>query len=148
MIDANQRGAQTIGLSSATTFALSAPAGSITPGAGPNQAQNAILKFTGTLTGNAAITLPLPGRYIVKNNCTVGTNYIQVRAVGTGNMIGIPDGRPVVIWNDGTDCDFCDPPEVGSYLDRGGRFLAAAGAALEVGGIASSHPALATARTR
>lgn len=110
-------GAQTLSLSSATTFALSAPSGSITPGAGPNQAQNAILKFTGTLTGNAVITMPLPGYYIINNACTVATSYIQLRAVGTGIVIGVPDGRQTKIWCDGTDVGFCDTPEVGSYLD-------------------------------
>lgn len=116
-VDGMLGGSQTISLSSATTFALSAPAGSITPGAGPNQAQNFFLQFTGALTGNATITLPLPGHYIVNNNCAVGTNYIQMRAVGTGTLIGIPQGRQVKIWNDGTNAGFCDTPEVGSYLD-------------------------------
>jgi microcystin-dependent protein len=116
-VDGMLGGAQTLSLSSATTFTLSAPAGAITPGAGPNQAQNAILKFTGTLSGNAVITLPLPGYYIVNNQCTVGTNYIQVRAAGTGQLIGIPQGRQTKIWNDGTDAGFCDTAEVGSYLD-------------------------------
>lgn len=110
-------GVQTISLSSATTFALTAPAGSITPSGGPNQAQNAVLNFSGTLTGNAVITLPLPGSIIVNNACTVGTNFIQFRAVGTGTVIGIPDGRAVKIWNDGTNVGFCDPPEVASYLE-------------------------------
>lgn len=116
-IDGMLGGAQSLSLSAATTFTLSAPAGAITPGAGPNQAQNAILKFTGTLTGNAAITLPLPGYYIVNNACTVGAFYVQLRAVGTGNLIGVPPGKASKIWNDGTDCGFCDPPDVGSYLD-------------------------------
>lgn len=116
-VDGMLGGVQTISLAAATTFTLSAPAGSITPGAGPNQAQNAVLKFTGTLTGNAVITLPLPGRYIVKNSCTVGTNYIQMRAVGTGNLIGIPDGRAIEVWSDGTDVDFCDQADPGAFLD-------------------------------
>lgn len=110
-------GVQTITLSSSTTFALTAPAGSITPSGGPNQAQNAVLNFSGTLTGNAVVTLPLPGSIIVNNACVVGTNFIQFRAVGTGTVIGIPDGRAVKIWNDGTNVGFCDPPETASYLD-------------------------------
>lgn len=114
-------GVQSISLSSATSFALSAGTGSITPGAGPTQSQNAILKFSGTLSGNAVITLPLPGYYIVKNACVVGSNYIQMRAVGTGNLIGLPPGKASKVWCDGTDVDFCDTPEVGSYL-----YLAAA----------------------
>lgn len=116
-IDGMFGGAQTISLSSATTFALSAPSGSITAGAGPNQAQNAILKFTGTLSGNAVITFPLPGYYILNNQCTVGSFYIQCRASGTGGLIGIPPGKQSKVWCDGTDMGFCDTPEVGSYLD-------------------------------
>jgi microcystin-dependent protein len=112
-------GSQIISLAAATTFTLSAPAGAITPGAGPNQAQNAILAFTGTLSGNAVITLPLPGIYVVRNACTVGTNYIKFRAVGAGTSIGIPDGRNVKVWCDGSNVDFCDTPEVGSFLDIG-----------------------------
>lgn len=116
-IDGMFGGAQTLSLSAATTFALSAPSGSITPGTGPNQAQNAILKFTGTLTGNAQITLPLPGYYIINNACTVGAFYVQLRGVGTGNLIGVPPGKASKIWTDGTDVGFCDQPEVGAYLD-------------------------------
>ena len=40
--------------------------GSITPGAGPVQAANAVLKFSGTLTGNCDITFPCPGYWIVE----------------------------------------------------------------------------------
>lgn len=116
-VDGMLGGSQTISLASATTFSLSAPAGSITPGAGPNQAQNFMLQFTGTLTGNATITLPLPGFYVVFNNCTVGTKFIQFRAAGTGTLMGIPNGRQVKVWCDGTNTGLCDTPEVGSYLD-------------------------------
>lgn len=116
-IDGMLGGSQTLSLSAATTFTLSAPAGSITPGAGPNQAQNAILKFTGTLTGNAVITLPLPGYYIINNACTVGAFYVQLRAVGTGNLIGVPPGKASKIWTDGTDVGFCDQPDPGVLID-------------------------------
>jgi microcystin-dependent protein len=117
-IDAVQRGVQSISLSAATTFTLSAPSGTITPGAGPNQAQNAILKFSGALAGNGLVTLPLPGYYIMRNGCTNNAAfYIQVRAVGSGNIVALPPGRAVHIWCDGTDVDFVNAPEVGSYLD-------------------------------
>lgn len=91
--------------------------GSITPGAGPVQAANAVIKFSGTLTGNCVITFPCPGFWIVKNNCTVGAFYVQARAVGTGNVIGLPPGEAVHVYNDGTDCDFVDLGRVGSYID-------------------------------
>lgn len=109
-------GVQSISLSSATTFSLSAGTGSITPGAGPTQSQNAFLQFSGTLSGNAVITLPLPAFYVINNACVVGSNYIQLRAVGTGNLIGLPDGKASLIWNNGTDVSFCDQVEVGSFL--------------------------------
>jgi microcystin-dependent protein len=75
------------------------------------------VKLTGTLTGNVVLTFPLPGEYIVRNNCTVGAFYVQVRALGTGNLIGLPPGHPIKIWNDGTDCDFLNLGLVGSAVD-------------------------------
>lgn len=96
---------------------LTKPTGTATPVGGPTQAENAVLKLTGTLSANIVLTFPLPGKYIVKNSCTVGAFYVQARALGTGNIIGLPDGRAVTIWNDGTDVDFTDQPEVGSALD-------------------------------
>lgn len=96
---------------------LTAPSGTPSPGSGPTQAENGVLKLTGTLGANVVLTLPLPGKYIVKNSCVVGAFYVQARALGTGNMIGLPEGRSVTIWNDGVDVDFSDAPEVGSALD-------------------------------
>lgn len=109
-------GAVSISLSG-SNVTLTKPTGTASPGGGPTQAENAILKLTGTLSGNVVLTLPLPGKYIVKNSCTVGAFYVQARALGTGNLIGLPDGRAVTVWNDGTDVDFTDQPEVGSALD-------------------------------
>lgn len=91
--------------------------GSLTPGAGPVQADNAVIKFSGTLTGNCVITFPCPGFWIVENNCTVGAFTVQARALGTGNVIGLPPGEPIHVYNDGTDCKFVDMGRVGSYLD-------------------------------
>ena len=42
-IDGMLGGFQTISLSVATSFSLSLPSGSLTPGAGPNQSQNALI---------------------------------------------------------------------------------------------------------
>lgn len=91
--------------------------GSITPGAGPVQAANAVLKFSGTLTGNCDITFPAPGFWIVENNCTVGAFYVRARAAGTGNLIGLPPGEPCHIYNDGTDCKYVNMGRVGEFLD-------------------------------
>src|SRR2546430_13573771 len=76
-------GATSISLSS-SNVTLTKPTGTATPGAGPTQAENAVIKLTGTLSANIVLTLPLPGKYIVKNSCTVGAVYVQARALGTG----------------------------------------------------------------
>lgn len=120
-IDGMLGGFAILSLSSATTIALSAPSGSITPSAGPTQQQNALLKFTGTLTGNAVIQFTLPGFYIVDNRCTVGAFSIQLApSAGTGTVIGAPPGRKAHIFFDGTNVDYIDMPEVGSALDLHG----------------------------
>jgi microcystin-dependent protein len=116
-IDGMLGGAQTISLSVATSFSLSLPSGSLTPGAGPNQSQNALLKFTGTLTGNANITFGMPGFYIVHNACTVGAFYIKLVPSGGGNSICAPPGRKAHVFYDGTDMDYVDMLEVGAALD-------------------------------
>lgn len=114
-------GFATISLSSATTFVLSLPTGAATglsPGAGPSQSQNALLKFTGTLSGNAVVQFTMPGFYIVHNACTVGAFYIQLApASGGGNSVCAPPGRKCHVFFDGTDMDYVDMPEVGSALD-------------------------------
>lgn len=117
-------GFATISLSSATTFALSLPAGAatgLTPGAGPSQSQNALIKFTGSLSGNAVVQFTMPGFYIVHNACTVSTFSIALApSAGTGNTIGAPPGQKVHVFYDGTDMDYVDSPPVGGALDLHG----------------------------
>src|ERR1700730_874438 len=121
-LDGMLGGKATIALSSATTITLSVPSGSITPGAGPNQSQNALLKFTGTLSGNAVIKFTMPGKYIVDNRCAVGTSFaVQLApATGTGNTIGAPPGRKCDVFFDGTDMDYVNVPDPGTAYDLHG----------------------------
>jgi hypothetical protein len=64
-LDGQLYGVQAVGLTN-VPVTLTKPAGLVpTPSGGPTQSQNAILKLTGTLTGPVAITLPLPGYYII-----------------------------------------------------------------------------------
>jgi len=117
-IDGMLGGFASIALSSATTITLSTPSGSVSAGAGPTQSQNALLKFSGTLTGNCIINFTLPGFYIIDNRCTVGTSYIKLSpASGTGNSIGAPDGQKTWIFFDGTDVDYVNLGQTGQYLD-------------------------------
>ena len=115
-LDGRLGGVTSISLSNASVT-LTQQAGTATPGAGPTQCDNAVIKLSGTLSANCVVTFPLPGVYVVRNDCTVGSFYVQARAAGTGNLIGIPEGKSSKVWNDGTNMDFVDPPEVGSYLD-------------------------------
>ena len=112
-------GNATISLSAATTLALTVPAtGTVSAVAGPNQSQNAVIKFTGTLVGNAVIQLTLPRTYIFDNQCTVATSYIQIApASGTGTAIGLPPGQKTRVAYDGTNVDYVGAPLVGSLMD-------------------------------
>ena len=112
-------GVTTIALSSGTTILLTVPStGSVSAGAGPNQSENALIKFTGSLTGNVAISFTLPGFYIVNNQCIVGTSWLAAQpASGGGYVIGLPPGRKTHIFFDGTDMDYVDMPEVASFMD-------------------------------
>ncbi len=108
-------GVQTISVSSAPVT-LTSPAGfTPTPSAGPTQAQNAVLRFTGVLTGNVAVTLPLPGYYIVEN-LTTGAFLLVIR-IANGQQICIDNGMCQHVYNDGTNIRFVNLPPVGSYLD-------------------------------
>lgn len=124
-IDGKLGGFVSISITSATTLVLSVPAGALTgltPGAGPTQSQNALIKFTGQLTGNSTVSFVIPGYYIVHNACTSSAFYSIKLAPqsGGGNVIGAPPGRKCHIFYDGTDVDYVDMPEVGSALDLHG----------------------------
>ena len=104
-------GVQTISVSNAN-FSLTAPAGVVTPGGGPTQSQNAVLRFTGTLTANVQVTLPLPGYYIVENLST-GNFVLTFRAVGIGQIIAVDQGEILHLYNDGTNVRFVNLGRIG-----------------------------------
>jgi microcystin-dependent protein len=110
-------GFQTISLSAATTIALTGPSGSITPGAGPTQQQNALLRFTGAQTGTATIQFSLPGRYVIDHQASTAFPIVLAPASGTGTQIGAPWWRKCAIFFDGTNVDYENPPEPGSAID-------------------------------
>lgn len=118
-VDGFLGGIQTISLSS-SPVTLTAPAGTPTPSGGPTQAQNAVLRFTGTLTTNVTVTLPLPGYYIVENALSITGNTLLLKAAGTGQVVGVPYGAPVHVYNDGTNVRFVNLPQVGSFQDYAG----------------------------
>lgn len=107
-------GATTTIAVSALPVVLTSPAGfTPTPSAGPTQAQNAILKFNGTLTANVQVTLPVPGYYII-NNQTTGNFVLSFRAIGVGQVIAVDQQDDLHIYNDGTNVRFANLGRIGS----------------------------------
>ena len=86
------------------------------PGGGPTQAQNAVLKFTGTLTTNVVVTMPLPGMHLI-HNLTQGAFSLVLSAPGAGLSISTQPGTIQRVYNDGTNVYFVDLPAIGSFLD-------------------------------
>lgn len=109
----------TIGLTN-SPVTLTMPPNSGASWAGPYQAQSALVRFTGTLTGNCVVTVPRAGFYIMENRCTVSTFYVQL-TTGSGNAIGLPPGKKCHVFSDGTDMDFVDMPDVGTKWDIVGQ---------------------------
>lgn len=104
-IDGLIAGVTTIGLSG-SNITLTAPAGFVpTPGAGPTQAQNSVLRFTGVLLTNLTVTLPLPGRYLIEN-LTTGNFTVQFFGNAGGQRVSTAQGSRVMIYNDGVNCYF------------------------------------------
>ena len=98
-------GVTTVSASNAP-IVLTTPAGfTPTPSAGPTQAQNAVLKFTGALTAGVQVTLPIPGYYIVDNQ-TTGAFVLSFRAIGSGAVIAVDQQDTQHIYNDGTNVRF------------------------------------------
>lgn len=113
-------GFATISLSVGTTIALTGPSGSITPGAGPTQQQNAMLRFTGSQSGTATIQFSKPGSYVIDNQASTAFPIILAPASGTGTQVGAPWGRKTRIFFDGTNVDFENPPDPGTAIDLHG----------------------------
>lgn len=110
-------GVQAISAAGSSPITLTSPTGYIpTPSGGPTQSQNAVLRFTGVLTGNVQITLPLPG-FIIIENLTTGAFVLSFRSVGSGEIIAVQQGSCRHIYNDGTNVRFVNLPDVGTYID-------------------------------
>lgn len=107
-------GVQTISVSN-VNVTLTSPAGFIpTPGGGPTQSQNRVLRFTGALSGNVVVTLPLPGSYIVENRTT--GNFLLSFISGTSPTEGVtaPPGETIEIYTDGSVVRFVNLARVGA----------------------------------
>lgn len=105
-------GVQTIGVTN-VPVTLTAPAGFVaTPSPGPTQSQNRVLRFTGTMTGNVRITLPLPGSYLIDNR-TTGAFVLSFQGVTATEVIAVDQGCIQEIYNDGANVRFVNLGKVG-----------------------------------
>lgn len=70
--------------------------------AAADEARSAALKFTGTLTSNATITVPSTAKMYVVWNATSGAYTLTIKTSG-GSGVAVAQGDKVVVWCDGTD---------------------------------------------
>jgi len=101
---------------------LTCPAGVVTPSAGPTQAQNAVIRLTGNAATTLAVVLPLPGYYIFDTNgLTVSPGaLVFVRTPSFTEIVAVPIGQVMHLYNDGTNVRFVDLPAPGVYWDYAG----------------------------
>jgi microcystin-dependent protein len=121
-IDGMLGGVLILSLAAASTVLLTVPGtGSVAAQAGPWQSQNALIQFSGALSGNQIIQFSLPGFYIVQNLCTNNASFFVQLApaagTGAGNAVGAAPGQKITIFYDGTSVDYVDQPAVGSFMD-------------------------------
>jgi microcystin-dependent protein len=91
---------------------LTKPAAAAIPAPGPFQSQNRVIRFTGAMTGNVQVTMPLATAYIIDNQ-TTGNFVLSFRALTLGAIVAVPQGSQMTIYNDGTNCFFAGLGKVG-----------------------------------
>lgn len=82
------------------------------------QAHNKILKFTGTLTGNIIVRIPVfsEGLTWLLHNATSGAFSLTVRTQ-TGNGVTITQGQVIEVYSDGTDLRTAESSGAATALD-------------------------------
>lgn len=112
-IDGLFAGVQTISVVG-SPVTLTSPAGfTPTPGGGPTQSQNRVLRFTGGLSADVRVTLPIPGSYIIEN-LTTGAHVLSFQGVTATEVIGTPQGERIEIYNDGANVRFVGLARMGA----------------------------------
>lgn len=112
-IDGFIGGVQTVSVSNTPVTLTSPPGFTATPGAGPTQSENRVLRFTGALTADVRVTLPLPGAYLIDNR-TTGNFVLSFQGATATEVIGTPQGEIIEIYNDGANVRFVGLDRVGA----------------------------------
>lgn len=111
-LDGLVSGVQTVAVTNAPVT-LTSPAGFVaTPSPGPTQSQNRVLRFTGALSANVRVTLPLPGAYLIDNH-TTGNFVLSFQGVTATEVVAVDQGNIVEIYNDGANVRFVNLGKVG-----------------------------------
>lgn len=90
-----------------------------------SQLQNAIIRFTGTITAPISVqlpaTLPIQKPWFIENYC-VGNFVVTLTNVGVSTL-GLPPGEGVIIYFDGLALRYLNLDRIGSYCDYAGTAL-------------------------
>lgn len=100
MVDQSVNGVLVLNVGGNTNVTLAWPPGTNSG----NQANNAIMTFTGVLTGNISIFVPATSRRMLVVNGTTGSFNLTVAVTGTpGAVVVVPRNTQMRLWTDGTN---------------------------------------------
>ncbi len=93
-----------------------------------DDARNAVLNFSGTLTGNVVVQVPTRSKvWLVYNGYTLGSYTLSIKAGSGGTPVTIPAGEfPLnIVWTDGTNVFVAGASEaaVTTMIADNARFL-------------------------
>jgi hypothetical protein len=88
-------GVQTITLSG-STFTLTSFNGIV------DQARNAVLSFTGSLSANCTVIAPAANKVYIVQNATSGGQTVTM-SVGAGSTVVVPNGQTYIVYTDGSN---------------------------------------------
>lgn len=100
MVDQSVNGVLALNVGGNTNVTLAWPPGTNSG----NQANNAIMTFTGVLTGNISVFVPATSRRMLVVNGTTGSFNLTMAVVGTpGSVVVVPRSTQMRLWTDGTN---------------------------------------------
>jgi len=106
-------GYQLISIAGLTTYTLSNYNGV------SDESRNAVLSFTGALSGDCTVTTPAVNKvYIIQNSTSGGKNVIM--STGSGSTISVPSGLTYIIYSDGTNFYLASSYNAGNVTITGG----------------------------
>ena len=93
-------GYQQISINGLTAYSLTSFNGAT------DQARNAVLSFTGTLSGTCTVSTPAVSKTYIINNATTGGYGVTVNTTASGSAVTVPSGQTYIIYSDGSNFYF------------------------------------------